>query len=59
MSESALLCMVAGIVILWISFWIYMLCSVLSDDLEKIKKKLTKLEAEFYRYRIDNPSREE
>ena len=59
MSESALICMVAGIVILWLSFWIYMLCSVLSDDLEKVKKQLTKLEAEFYRYRIDNPSREE
>lgn len=59
MSESALLCMVAGIVILWLSFWIYMLCSVLSDDLEEVKKKITKLEVEFYRYRIDNPSREE
>lgn len=59
MSESALLCMVAGIVILWLSFWIYMLCSVLSDDLEEVKKKITKLEVEFYQYRIDNPSREE
>lgn len=55
MSESTFLCLLAGLAIVWSSLWVYMLNSVLSDDLEQVKKKLTELEAKFAR---DNPPKD-
>ena len=59
MSESTFLCLLAGLAVVWSSLWVYMLSSVLSDDLETVKKQLTELKVEFHRYKMDNPSREE
>lgn len=44
MSESTFLCLLAGLAITWLSLWIYMLCSVLSDDLEEVKKQVKELQ---------------
>lgn len=58
MSESTFLCLIAGLAVVWSSLWVYMLSSVLSDDLEQVKKRLTKLEAEFASYRTNNPPKD-
>lgn len=58
MSESTFLCLIAGLAIVWSSLWVYMLSSVLSDDLEKVKKQLDELNAEFKRNWLINPTRD-
>lgn len=58
MSAITFLCLLAGLAVVWSCLWVYMLCNVLSDDLEKIKKQLAELNAEFTHYRINNPPRD-
>lgn len=55
MSATVFLCLIAGLAVVWSSLWVYMLSSVLSDDLEQVKEQLTELKVEFHRYKMDNP----
>ena len=46
MNEAGFSCLLAGLAIAFSAYWSYMLCSVLNDDMEIVKKQLAELKEE-------------